>query len=210
MPTTNLISKSNGNLLIQSGNGTPDHVAPIGSIYLDNNGGGLYKYAPVYSGDTTDSSLVWEEMVELNSVSISSTNSSGTIVTSATGSWYSLSGSTYGWSTNFALGFSVNNGRITYTGSSGTFILNASATIKYNANLANYRFGISKNVSTPVQGFYTSATLSSATAIYQDTNIYGLLSLASGDTIELAFNSPNTASTTSNMSGATLSLQMVG
>ena len=35
MPTTNLISKTLGQTNIQSGNGIPDHVAPIATIYYD-------------------------------------------------------------------------------------------------------------------------------------------------------------------------------
>ena len=37
MSTTNLISKSLGNVLTQSGNGTPDHASPAGSLYSDKD-----------------------------------------------------------------------------------------------------------------------------------------------------------------------------
>ena len=43
MATTNLISKSLGNVLTQSGNGTPDHASPAGSLYSDKDSGVLYQ-----------------------------------------------------------------------------------------------------------------------------------------------------------------------
>ena len=39
MATTNLITKTIGDLTIQHGNGTPDHDASIGSLYLDKDTG---------------------------------------------------------------------------------------------------------------------------------------------------------------------------
>ena len=43
MATTNLINISIGDILYQSGNGTPDHDAPIGSRYVDNDTGIQYR-----------------------------------------------------------------------------------------------------------------------------------------------------------------------
>ena len=42
MATTNLTSKSIGDILAQTGNGTPDHTAPKGSIYSDLDTGSVH------------------------------------------------------------------------------------------------------------------------------------------------------------------------
>lgn len=208
MATNDLISKTLGPIYLQSGYGTPDHSANIGSMYLDCSGHDLYKLSPVYSGTNT-TTVAWEQIPENTSVSLVSTASTATIVTAAVGTWYTLSGSSYGWSAVSNNGFTVTNGRATLTGASGTYFVNTRATVKYSANLANYRVGISKNGATPQPGYFASGTISSATAIYQTINAFGYFDLISGDTIEIAFNSPNVASTTSTLSGASISIELV-
>lgn len=42
MATTNLVSKTLGGILQQTGNGTPDHTSPIGSQYTDQDTGSFY------------------------------------------------------------------------------------------------------------------------------------------------------------------------
>lgn len=210
MASIDIISCSFGGFPIQSGNGVPDHSAPIGSMYLDSISGGLYKLIPIYSGTTVlGTSSFWDEMPKKINALIISTASTASIVTSSVSTWYSLSSSTYGWSTIYNNGFIINNGKITLTAATGVYFINSSLTIKYNANLANYRVGISKNNSVPVLGFYTSGTLYDATAVFQSLNNFGILSMVSGDTIEFAFNSPDVASTTSNLSGASISIELI-
>jgi hypothetical protein len=210
MSTTNLISKSLSGALLQNGNGVPDHVGTIGSLYFDSTSSHLYKYARAYSGTTNSNSAIWDEIPESSSVNITSTLSSGTVVTADVGTWYSLSGSTWGWGTNSANNFGVESGRVRYTGSTtGKFFINAAVTLKYNANLANYRMGISFNGVAPMDGSYASGTLHDATSLYQTINAFGIYALISGDTVELCFNSPNVASTTTSMSGMSLSIKQI-
>lgn len=43
MATTNLVSQSYGDVLLESGSGTPDHTSPKGSIYVDIDAPTIYK-----------------------------------------------------------------------------------------------------------------------------------------------------------------------
>ena len=43
MATTNLNSKSLGDILLESGNGSPDHTSPSGSLYSYTDTGKVYR-----------------------------------------------------------------------------------------------------------------------------------------------------------------------
>lgn len=208
MATNNLISKTLGDIFLQSGDGTPSHSANTGSLYFDSSSRNIYKFSPIFSGGTS-ALTQWEVIPENISLSIVSTASTTNIVTAAVGTWYNLSSSTYGWNTLSNNGFLVNAGLATLTGSSGLYFVNTRATVKYSATLANYRIGISKNNANPAPGYYASGTISSTTGIFQTINAYGFFNLVSGDTISLAFNSPNVASSTSRLSGASINIELV-
>lgn len=206
MATTRLISKSLGDINLQNGSGTPDHTGSTSNLYFDSNSVGTYKLNPLYSGSVV--TTAWEKIRCNESVSIMSTAST-TINTTSTTTWYTMSGSSYGWVNEYSNGFFVESGRVTLTGSSGDYYINATVTLDYNATLANFRVGLSKNVSVPSTGFYTSSTLWVTGQQYQATNLTGVVSLVSGDTLELAFNSPQTANSTIDISGATLALNKI-
>lgn len=206
MATSNLISKSLGDIKLQNGIGSPDHTGTTSNIYFDSNTVGVYKLNPIYSATSITSN--WEKFSSNECVSVVSTASTS-VVTSSTSVWYALSGSTFGWVNQYSSGFSSQNGLVTLTGSSGDYYLNASATIDYNATLALFRVGVSKNVNVPVAGYYASGTLWAVGQQYQTINVTGVISLVSGDTLQLAFNSPQTASSTTNLSGASLTLNKI-
>ena len=52
MATTNLISKSLGDILLESGNGSPDHTSPKGSLYVDQDTAKVYQ--------NTDGATNWQ------------------------------------------------------------------------------------------------------------------------------------------------------
>ena len=54
MATTNLISKTLGCVLTESGNGTPDHTSPLGSLYSDKDTGSVWR--------NIDGSTQWEKL----------------------------------------------------------------------------------------------------------------------------------------------------
>ena len=209
MPTTNLISISLGDSLLQSGYGTPDHSGSTANMYLDITNGEVNTLSNSYAA--TGVTQQWGSIGEVQSVSITSKDSSTTITTSSTAVWYTLSASTYNWTTLLANGFSVNNGRVTLTGLTGNYYINASATLKSigAANLIQYRIGVSKNAASPVAGFYSSSSFqNNATgSAYMTINVFGITSLTSGDTLELALNSPNQASSALNLSGITFTVE---
>ena len=207
MATSNLISKSLVGILLQNGDGVPDHSGTTSNIYFNSIDSELYALQPIYSG--ANSTTGWNKLRNVVSASISSTNNSTTIVTSAVGSWVTLSSSTYTWNTNYNNGFDITNGRLTLTASTGNFMINMSMTVNYSANLANYRMGISKNSSIPSYGDSTTGTLYNATALYQTINVFSDIVLVSGDTITMVFNSPDVASTTSIMSGASITIDLI-
>ena len=77
------------------------------------------------------------------------------------------------------------------------------------ANLVRYRMGISKNAQTPTAGYFSSSSFQSnaTSSAYMTINVCGIISLTSGDTLEVSLNSPDTASTTVNLSGITFSVE---
>ena len=42
MATTNLLSQSLGDILVETGNGTPNHTSPSGAVYTDQDTGFQY------------------------------------------------------------------------------------------------------------------------------------------------------------------------
>lgn len=209
MATTNLISTSLGNSLLQSGYGTPDHSGTTGNMYLDITNGEVNTLSNNYAATGVTSQ--WGSIGEIQSVSLTSKDSSTTITLSNTATWYTLSASTYVWTTLLANGFSVSNGRVTCTGLTGNYFVNVAATLKSigAANLINYRIGVSKNAANPALGYYSSSSFqNNATgSAYMTINVNGILNLTSGDTLEVAINSPSQASTTVNLSGITFSVE---
>ena len=206
MATSNLVSKSLGDIQLQSGSGTPDHTGTTSNLYFDSGSFGLYKLNPIYSASNV--TTTWDKISSNESLSIVSTTNSS-LTASSTSIWYTMSGSSFGWTTQNSNGFSVSNGRVTLTGSSGDYYVNAFATIDYTATLANFRIGIGKNALNPVTGFYASGTLWATGQQYQTVNVVGVISLVSGDTLELAFNSSQSSTGTTSISGASLTLNKI-
>ena len=86
MPTTNLQTQSLGNILVESGNGTPDHTSPKGSYYTNITTGSLF-----INSDGTSSG--WEM---LNKVSWGEMYiQSNTTNTTTTTNWVSTTGLTW-------------------------------------------------------------------------------------------------------------------
>ena len=75
MATTNLESQSLGGILVQSGNGTPDHTAPSGSYYTNIDTGTLFiNSAGSSTGWETLNKVAWGEMY----IQTNTTNTPGT------------------------------------------------------------------------------------------------------------------------------------
>ena len=175
MSTTNLISKSLGDILIESGNGTPDHTSPIGSLYSDKDTGTLHK--------NVDGAIAW---INFNGVAHGEVyyvgNTNATSITGAT-SWVSV-GNTF--TSGDMTAFSANsNTMVLLDGYDGDYQINASATLDYVGGADNFEVGFSINGAVPVDGTYGSGNVD---ATYTTANIgtTAVTTLTGGTTIELA------------------------
>jgi hypothetical protein len=181
MATTNLTSKSLGDILTQSGNGTPDHVAPIGSLYVDVDSGSLYQ--------NKDGNTIWEI---LNTVSYGEAfyvgNTTATSIP-ASNTWYSVANNFTAGDLN---GFTVStNTMVLSAGRSGTYRIEGGMTIVNVANASIVEGGLSINGATPLDGFYNGVSINTT---YTTNNITfsGEVFLNAGDILRLAIRNTNT------------------
>ena len=188
MSTTNLQTQSLGNILVESGNGTPDHTSPKGSYYTNITTGSLF-----INSDGT--SLGWEM---LNKVSWGEMYiQSNTTNTTTTTNWVSTTGLT--WS--FAGGNGtemVTNGKLRIRpNKGGVYYLLATGSVQIQNSFASYTFffGVSKNGAIPDNGFWQGGMLDgnlSVTVTEEDDKTFSVtnfLSLSAGDTLEIALRS---------------------
>ena len=110
MATSNLITKSLGGVLQESGEGSPDHISPLGSTYVDRNTAVLYV--------NTDGGYSWADTNKISYGNMITANNTTVITPVVTNTWYSLSGATWTGSSNNGITFSagtdvlvLNNGR---------------------------------------------------------------------------------------------------
>ena len=80
MATTNLITKTVGEILIQNGNGTPNHTAPLGSTYVDKDTGLNYINNNGATGWDEDNSLSSADQIKLDNLSGTNTGDQTSIV----------------------------------------------------------------------------------------------------------------------------------
>lgn len=178
MATTNLISKSLGDVLSETGNGTPNHFSPKGSTYIDQDTAIIYV--------NTDGDGTW---VDKNKISYGNMYISGnaTVITPVvTNTWYSLSGAT--WSAGTTNGVTFSGGQDTLnvqTGKSGKYLVFGNGRINRQTANAVYELGISKNGVAPTAGFYFKSSTDS-TETTSSINVHGYFDLVGDDTIQLA------------------------
>lgn len=174
MATSNLISKSLGGSLMETGSGTPDHVSPRGSTYIDNNTSIMYN-------------RLNDSWVDFNSVGIGqmSLNGNATQTTvSVTNTWYSLR--SLGWSastTGDSITFSSNTKTLVIN-SAGKYYVTGNATLSLVTSASLYEIGISKNFSNPQIGFYQGGC-TQTTENSPCINVEGYFNFIVGDTVEL-------------------------
>lgn len=179
MATSNLSSKSLGDILLQSGNGTPNHSSPKGSLYTDQDTATLYINT---SGTTT----TWQNFVPISYGEGYYVSNGVATTISASNTWYAVNNTFTTGATN---GFSVSaNTLVVGSGRDGLYNVQGSVTIAWVAGTPNYEVGISINGGTPPSvsgGTYNGATISTT---YTTANIAfdRQFTLNGGDTIQLA------------------------
>lgn len=173
MATTNLNEISIGDILVGSGNGTPDHSRPKGSMYTDEDTGTLYQ--------NLDGSTNWGAMLaaaygdgEYNE------NTTATTI-SVTNTWVAAGN-------NFTAG--ITNGMTVSTDTlvadvAGTYHITMTATLDWVAGTDNFEAGISINGASPVAGTYNGAYVDTTHTTASVTVNY-IVTLSAADTIEIA------------------------
>ncbi len=82
MATTNLISQSMGDILVETGNGTPDHTSPRGSTYVDQDTGIIYT--------NTDGAVNWVDYNTFTYANMWLTGNTTNTTVTVSSTWYSL------------------------------------------------------------------------------------------------------------------------
>ena len=181
MATSNLISKSLGDSLMEAGNGTPDHNSPRGSTYVDQNSGIIYN-------KLNDS---WVDVNSMGFGQMSLNNNSTQTTVSVTNTWYSLR--PLGWSattTGDSVTFSASNKTLVIN-SPGKYYVTGNATLSLVTSSSLYEIGIAKNFVNPQIGFYQGGC-TQGSENNPCINVEGYFNFNAGDTVELGVRNVST------------------
>jgi len=188
MPTTNLQSQSLGNILIESGTGTPDHTSPKGSYYTNITTGSLFINS---NGTSTGwemlNKVAWGEMYIQSNTTNTTTTTNWVSTTGLT--WSFAGGNGTEMTTNGRLRIRQNKGGVYYILATG------SVQVQNVASAYTFFFGVSKNGATPSDGFWQGGMLGgalTATVAEEDDKTFSVtnfVSLSAGDTLEIALRS---------------------
>lgn len=174
MSTTDLSSKSLGDVFLQSGIGTPDHSAPKGSMYTDKNTGKLYQN---FDGSTTWRSFstvaYGEGFYQVNTTPTTISNTTNFF----TAGINFINGD--------SLGVTVSTDRLTIaTGYGGLYEVTCSATVAYVATTSNFELGVGINTAEPASGAYSGDFVDS-TYTRSNVNVRFIQSLNAGDYLRI-------------------------
>jgi hypothetical protein len=177
LATTNLISKSLGDVLTESGNGAPDHTSPMGSLYSDKDTGNVWK--------NIDGTTTWEL---LNTVAYGEAyviSNSTTATTIGTQNVWTASG--VNMTEGPVIGFSGGTQYLTLlNGYDGKYEVKLDATLTYIAGTnVNYEVGISLNDGDPADGRFSGTFLTVTTLPTQHIGVNTIIDLVGGDTLSV-------------------------
>jgi hypothetical protein len=175
MATTNLISKSLGDLLTESGNGSPDHTSPMGSLYSDKDTGNVWR--------NTDNGTTWELLSTVAYGEAYVQDNTTTATSIGTSNTWTASG--VNMTEGVVKGFSGGTENLTLlTGYDGDYEVKLDATLTRIAGSPNYEVGISVDGADPVSGRYSGCFLD-ATQTTQHIGVQSLVSLTGGTTLSV-------------------------
>lgn len=175
MATTNLISKTLGEILLQSGNGTPNHTAPNGSIYSDIDNSEIYI---IVSGS-------WEKLYKVSYGFGYIKDNTTSLGIDASNTWY-LSGTTL--LERISSGVSVSsNSMVIDTNRGGNYKIIISATLRNVINTNDFDVGISINNIVPSE---FSRVTTTGTNRY-NVVVSGFYDLSASDTIKIVIRNVN-------------------
>lgn len=175
MATTNLISKSLGDIFLETGNGTPDHTSPKGSLYVDQDTGKVYQ--------NSDGSTSWQVYQTVAYGEFYYQGNTTATVISTTNTWTLVDNT-------FILGNVVG---VTSSGSSisilpgydGEYEVRGDLTISYVAGTNNYEVGLSVNDLNPSTGSYNGALID-VTYTRQHIGFETIVSMTSSTSLKLS------------------------
>jgi hypothetical protein len=145
MATTDLSSKSLGDILLQSGIGVPDHTAQKGSLYTDKNTAKLYQ--------NIDGTTNWRSFSTVGyGEGFYQGNTTQTTISNTTNFFTAGINFTAGDS----LGVTVSTDRLTInSGYEGLYEVTCCATVAYVGSASNFELGVGINTSEPANGSYS-------------------------------------------------------
>ena len=172
MATTNLISKSLGDILTESGNGTPNHISPKGSLYTNKDSGYLYQ--------NRDGNVQWEI---LNTVAYGEAYFQANTNTTTINTVNVWEDGNYTFTQGDVLGFSAGTATMTLlNGYDGVYEIIGDVTINYVAGTNNYEVGLSINNNDPQVGTYQGCLIN-ATYTRQHIGFVTTQTLTGGTTL---------------------------
>jgi hypothetical protein len=178
MATNRLITKSLGSTELSSGQGTPDHVAPTGSLYTDTLTGKSYI-------NVNGTSTGWELLQTPAFGQLSLTTNTTVTTISVANTWVSTNNLS-GWTLVDSNGFTQTGTSSLLAGSNkgGRYLVLASGTLLFNAALAVYDLGVSVNELSPDNGSFNSSTVE-ATGYNRSISISSYIDINPGDTVSI-------------------------
>ena len=180
MATNNLISKSLGDLLMESGNGVPDHTSPKGSIYTDQDTGVLWQ--------NTNGTTAWGHLTTVAYGEGGYQDNDTTITIATLDQWVDV-GNTL--TEGVVVGFSANTDTLVLLdGYDGQYEVRGDVTIVYVAGSDNFEVGLSVDGAQPIAGTYNSGHVTSVFTA-QHIGFQTIVDLVGGET--LSFDIRNTS-----------------
>lgn len=183
MATTNLISKSLGDILTESGTGTPDHTSPIGSTYVDVNTNVMY----------SNTYGVWQPLNFIPYAKLVLTGNTNQLTGIIAGSFYSLGTNNIpgiNWSLEYSSGFifSATTGKYTLTSDvAGTYYIITNATFNQVTSTSNYEMAISiDSVISPYSISKVTTQASGTGDRINTTQMVGFYGLSGGTTVGIS------------------------
>lgn len=175
MSTTDLSSRSLGDVYLQSGIGTPDHTAPMGSLYTDKSDGVLYINSSGTEAWMPMSTAAYAEGFYQDNV----TNT----VIAAANTWTAVANN---FTLGHSIGFSANTSTLVLiSGYEGNYQVRGDVTISRVNGTNNYEVGLSINGANPVAGTYGGAIVD-GTYTRQHIGFETVVSLTGGTTLRFA------------------------
>jgi hypothetical protein len=176
MATTNLISKSLGDVLLESGNGSPDHTSPKGSIYVDMDSASAYQ--------NIDGVTNWQLYNTVAyGIGYYQDNTTATTISNTGSPWTLVSNNL---TLQESIGVTVSGGSMgILSGYEGDYSVRGEVTISYVAGTNNYEVGLSIDGNAPGVGAYNGTQID-ATFTRQHIGFDSIVSLTASTTLELA------------------------